>query len=393
MRADMKVSDQIGEDGLSPRLLLDGVPAGGVGQSWGANKSVRGLPGLLIRQKNPDNLEYPFWSLDSFLIPNNQFFVRNHFDVPPLDSKTWRLKVEGVVEKPLEIAYDELLKMPAHTMPALMECSGNSRVFLKTHQVGVRWELGAVGTAEWTGVRLSDLLELAGVKDGAIELVLEGADRGEIADPPPASHGVIHYARSLPLMKARQPEVLLAYKMNGQALPPAHGYPVRAIVAGWYGMASVKWLTRIVVTDKPFHGFFQTFQYSIWKQEFGLRALAPVTDIQVKAAIARPMSGEAIPAGKPYRVFGATWAGEADVAKVEVSTDGGQIWDAAKLIGAATPYCWRFWEYQWMKPTAGKVTLMARATDSKRRVQPMERDDDLRDAVIYHVLPVEAEVI
>ena len=390
----MKRVDQAGEDGSSARSLLDGVSAGVVnGQPSQADEVVRDLPGLLTRQKSPDNLEFPFWSLNSFLVPNNQFFVRNHFSVPPLDPKTWRLSVEGVVTKPLKITYDDLLKMPAHNMLALMECSGNGRVFLKTHQFGVQWELGAVGTAEWTGVRLSDLLDLAGVKDAATEVVLEGADRGEIADPSPESHGVIHYARSLPLIKARQPEVLLAYKMNGQALPPAHGYPVRAVVAGWYGMASVKWLTRIVVTDKPFHGFFQTFQYSIWKQESGLRSLAPVTDIPVKAAIARPMSGETIPAEEPYRVFGAAWAGEADVAKVEVSTDGGKMWDAAKLIGAATPYCWRFWEYQWMKPTAGKVTLMARATDSKRRVQPMERDNDLRDAVIYHVLPVEAEVM
>jgi len=387
----MKLIDQVGEDGSSPRSLRDGLSVGVVnGQP---SQSVRGLPGLLTRQKNPDNLEYPFWSLDSFLVPNNQFFVRNHFSVPALDSKTWRLSVEGLIAKPLEIAYDDLVKMPAHNMPALMECSGNGRVFLKTHQVGVRWELGAVGTAEWTGVRLSDVLDLAGVKDAATEVVLEGADRGRITDPSPESHGVIHYARSLPLMKARQPEVLLAYKMNGQALLPAHGYPVRAVVAGWYGMASVKWLARIVVSDKPFRGFFETFQYSIWKQEFGLRTLAPVTDIQVKAAIARPMSGEVLTAGTPYRVFGAAWAGEADVAKVEVSTDGGKAWGVAKLIGAATPYCWRFWEYQWMKPTAGKVTLMARATDSKRRVQPMERNNDLRDAVIHHVLPVEVDVL
>lgn len=258
--------------------------------------------------------------------------------------------------------------------------------------MGVRWELGAIGTAEWTGVRLSDLLEKAGVKEGAVEVVLEGADRGEFRKPDPETHGVIPYARSLPLKKARQPEVILAYRMNGEELPRAHGYPVRAVVAGWYGRASVKWLTRVVVTDRPFQGYFQTFQYSVWKRESGLRTLTPVTDIQVKAEIARPMSGEVVPSGKPYRVVGAAWAGEADVAKVEVSTDGGRSWGEAKLTGPAKPFCWRLWEYQWAKPAAGKATLLARATDTKRRSQPMERDDDLRDAVISHVLPVEVEV-
>src|SRR5262249_4363702 len=145
--------------------------------------------------------EFPFATLDSFLTPNEQFYIRSHFDVPKLDANTWRLKVEGAVTKPFEIDYDEMRKMPSHTLTALLECSGNSRVFLKPPQIGIRWELGGVSNAEWTGVRLADVLERAGVKEGAVEVVLEGADRGEFKSPNPPSPGVISYARSLPLKK------------------------------------------------------------------------------------------------------------------------------------------------------------------------------------------------
>lgn len=180
--------------------------------------------------------------------------------------------------------------------------------------------------------------------------------------------------------------------MSGKELPPAHGHPVRAVVAGWYGTASVKWLRKVVVADAPFHGYFQTSMYTIWKRVAGNPTLVPVTDIQAKAEVARPMGGEVVPAGKPYRVFGAAWAGEADVTGVEVGTDGGKSWAGARLTGEEKPFCWRFWEYEWKSPPVGKTTLMARATDSKGRTQPMERDTDRRDAVISHVLPVEVEV-
>lgn len=383
----------LGDVGIDRRVFMGGVAAGVTfGPRGKADEPPGPLPGVITRQKNPDNLEYPFWTLDKFLTPNEQFYVRTHFEVPRLDRKGWKLKVEGAVEKPLEIGYDDLLKMPAHTLPALLECSGNGRVFLKPPQVSIRWELGAVSTAEWTGVRLSDVLDRAGVKPGAVEVLLEGADKGEFKKPDPETPGVIHFSRSLPVEKARRPEVILAYKMNGKDLPPAHGHPVRAVVAGWYGMASVKWLTRVAVLEEPYHGYFQTFMYAIWRRRLGQPTLVPVTDIQVKAEIARPMEGETVPAGMPYRVFGAAWAGEADVTKVEVSTDGGKTWAAAKLTGEATPFCWRFWEYEWKSPAAGKAVVMARATDSKGRTQPTERDQDRRDAVITHVLPVEVEV-
>ena len=155
-------------------------------------------------------------------------------------------------------------------MPVLLECSGNGRVFLKPPQVGIRWELGAVSTALWTGVPLADVLDEAGVKPTAVEVILEGADHGEFTEPNPKTPGAISYARSLPMAKAKAPEVLLAYQMNGHDLPPRHGQPVRAVVAGWYGMASVKWLRRIIITDRPFHGYFQSFMYATWERQHGL---------------------------------------------------------------------------------------------------------------------------
>src|SRR5262249_52224093 len=177
------------------------------------------FPGVIVRQKNPDNVEFPFATLDSFLTPNEQFYIRSHFDVPKLDANTWHLKVGAAVTTPYEMASAEMRKMPPHPRPALLECPGNSRVFLKPPQIGIRWELGGVSNAEWTGVRLADVLERAGVKEGAVEVILEGADKGESREPNPRTPGVIPYARSLPLAKARRPEVLLAYQMNGKDLP------------------------------------------------------------------------------------------------------------------------------------------------------------------------------
>jgi DMSO/TMAO reductase YedYZ molybdopterin-dependent catalytic subunit len=338
-------------------------------------------------------LEYPFPTLDSFLTPNDRFFVRSHFAPPDLKASNWRLSVEGHVERPFEIGFDELRKLASRTVTSLIECSGNSRAYLDPPQVGVRWEQGAVGNAEWTGVPLSALLDRAGEKPGALEVILEGHDKGAIGDPLPKTPGEISYSRSLPLEKARRPETLLAWGMNGEDLSPAHGHPVRAVVPGWYGMASVKWLRRVVVTDRPFHGYFQTLSYTVWeRQHGGLPSLVPVAEVDVKAQIARPMSRETVKAGAACSVFGAAWAGEPEVRKVEVSTDGGKTWAEAKLDDKSVPFAWRFFGHEWSNPTPGRHVLMARATDARGRVQPVERDRDRRDAVISHVQPIEVMV-
>ena len=184
--------------------------------------------------------------------------------------------------------------MESRTIAATLECAGNNRIFLEPKVKGVQWGLGAVGNASWTGVPLSALLERAKIKAGAIEVILEGADEGEV-DKTPTPAGKISFCRSLPLGKARD-DVLLAYEMNGEKLSATHGFPLRAIVPGWYAMASVKWLRRIIVTDKPFNGFYQSLDYTYWDRSGPLPTLAPLTEQQIKAEIARPENGETVPA-------------------------------------------------------------------------------------------------
>ncbi|MDF2439448.1 MAG: hypothetical protein JWN98_432, partial [Abditibacteriota bacterium] len=346
----------------------------------------------IIREREPENLEFPFSTLNSFLTPNDKFYVRNHFGTPRIEANGWRLQVEGAVDRSFEITYDELLRMPSQTITATVEDPGNGRVFLTPRERGVQWELGAVGNAEWTGVPLSAILERAGVRPEAVEVVLEGADSGEVREEP-RSPGGVRFARSLPLAKAMQSEVLLAYRMNGADLPTSHGFPVRAVVPGWYGMAWVKWLSRVLVSSVPFRGYFQSVDYNIWERRNGMPLLAPITEMQVKAQVARPALYEVVPANKLYRVYGAAWAGENDVTQVEVSTDDGRTWNQAALLGSPTRYAWRFWEYGWTTPTrAGRYNIMARATDSGKRVQPMQRDGDRRNFMINHVLPMPVEV-
>jgi DMSO/TMAO reductase YedYZ molybdopterin-dependent catalytic subunit len=237
---------------------------------------------LVPRQKDPDNLEFRFEALSSFITPNEQFYVRNHFTMPELSPDTWRLKVEGAVSRKLDLTLAALKKMPSRTVTATLECAGNNRAFLVPKAKGVPWRLGAVGNARWTGVPLAAVLERAGLRDAAAGVILEGADKGELtADARPT--GAVHFARGLPIDKARASDVLLAYAMNGEELPKAHGFPLRAVVPGWYGVASIKWLDRLVVTTRPFNGYFQTFDYSTFGQYRGIAQTVPITELEVKA--------------------------------------------------------------------------------------------------------------
>jgi len=346
--------------------------------------------GKIVRSEDPLNLEVPFATLDSFITPTKSFYVRTHFPIPKIDRNKWRLRVEGEVERPFEINFDELIKLESRKIPATLECAGNNRSFLEPKVKGVQWRLGGVGNAEWTGVPLSILLDRAGVKSTAREIILEGADRGKLEDPksPP---GEMNFARSIPMKKAS--DVLLAYKMNDVDLPAENGFPVRAIVPGWYAVASIKWLKRIIVTDKPFNGYYQTLDYSYWRREGELAELVPLREMQIKAEIARPSEGETVPANSNARVRGTAWTGDGEIMKVEISSDDGATWNEAKLLGESKPNSWRLWEFNWKTPArAGKATLVARATDSNGRTQPIERDPDRGTYMINHLLPIEVEV-
>jgi DMSO/TMAO reductase YedYZ molybdopterin-dependent catalytic subunit len=236
------------------------------------------------------------------------------------------------------------------------------------------------------------VLDRAKVGSGASEVILEGADEGEV-DKTPQPSGKISFSRSLPLAKAYD-DVLLAYAMNGEKLTAAHGFPLRAIVPGWYAMASVKWLRRLIVTAKPFNGYYQSLDYSFWDRSGPLPVLAPLTEQQIKAEIAQPENGATVPAATTFRIHGAAWSSDAEITKVEISLDGGATWQAARLLGDSVQNAWRLWEFDWRTPArAGKQTVRARATDSRGRVQPSERDAERGTYMINHVLPIEVEVV
>lgn len=347
--------------------------------------------GKIVREEEPLNLEMPFEQLDGFITATKSFYVRTHFAIPKLDKSTWRLRVEGEVENPFEINFDELTKFESVKTPATLECAGNNRSFLEPKVKGVQWGLGAVGNAEWTGVSLLSLLDRAAVKQSALEIILEGADSGEL-EAAKAPRGRVRFARSIPIAKAK--DVLLAYNMNGVDLPPEHGFPVRAIVAGWYAVASIKWLTRIVVSDRAFNGYFQTLDYAYWKQRDGGEAeLVPLSQLQTKAEIAQPKPGETVPANSTIRVHGAAWTGEAEITKVELSTDGGSTWNDTTLRGESKLNAWRLWEFHWKTPTKpGETTLISRATDSRGQTQPQTRDWNRGTYMINHLLPVTVNV-
>src|ERR1700719_256038 len=256
---------------------------------------------------------------------NVDFFVRNHFVVPKINDDAWLLEIVGSVSKPVKLSYSDLLLMPSVRHPSTLECAGNASG-------------GAgVGTAVWSGVPLGDLLRQASLKPGATTIVFHGADSGEGDNVPPGTH----FARAIPLEKAMEPGTLLAYEMNGEPLPPEHGFPLRALVPGWYGMDSVKWLTRIEVLDQLFKGYFQDEKYVSLRTSGATR---PLTTIQVNSKFLRPSEGEEIRA-KTYRLEGVAWAGERKIARVEVRI-GSAAWQAANLSASGSALIWSSWSYE-----------------------------------------------
>ena len=351
----------------------------------------RGPVGLIIRQKEPTNLETPLDQVDSYLTPTELFYIRSHFPAPALDPGSYQLRIDGAVKTPLSLSYQQLRDMACETQVATLECAGNSRVFLVPQAPGAQWELGAVGNAEWTGVPLAALLDRAGLEEGACEIVLEGADRGTPTEQPVPPRP-ISYARSLPRDKAMQREVLVAYRMNGHDLPRDHGYPVRAVVPGHYGMASVKWLTHVQAVREPFRGYWQTSDYGYWDDMDGKPVRRALGEIQLKSEIARPRVYETIAPNRQYTVSGFAWAGETDVTAVAVSTDGGQTWADAEFLDPARLHAWRRWTFAWQTPMEpGRYTLLARAR-SADGAQPDQHDPNYGSYVINHPLPIEVFV-
>ena len=335
-----------------------------------------------IVTSGPENSETPLEQVPSWVTPNRLFFVRNHFEPPAAgDARAWELNLEGLVTRPARWTLAQLEAMPQHSVFATVECAGNGRSFLKEKAAGVQWGAGAIGHAEWTGVRLRDLLEPAGVKAAATEVIFEGADRGE------EDGHEMNFSRSLPIEKALHPDTLVALRMNGEPLEPNHGAPLRLFVPGWYGVASVKWLRTMRVTDQPYQGYFQTNKYAIIRD--GRRQ--PLGPGSVKSEILTPPAGANLGAGT-VRIAGVAWAGESGVSRVDVSTDGGRTWQAAHLKGIDQPYSWRQWEALWTVTAPGDYELISRAHSRRGESQPFEYNPDNLGYLINVVRPISVRV-
>jgi DMSO/TMAO reductase YedYZ molybdopterin-dependent catalytic subunit len=308
-----------------------------------------------------EGLRYP-------VTPTGMHYILVHFDVPYVDANTARLKIGGLVARPITLSLSDIKARPAVTMPVTMECAGNGRALLAPRPISHPWMGGGIGTAEWTGTPLAPILEEAGLNAETVDLVFTGADRGVQGDE------VQFYQRSLNVDDAARDSVLLAYEMNGRALEPQHGFPLRLLVPGWYGMTSVKWLTSIEAIDHKFDGYQQidAYRYSQDPDEPG----EPVSLIRPRAMMIPPgipdfLTRTRLLKSGPVTLTGRAWAGRQNVLRVEVSTDDGQTWSDARLGQPEGTFAWCEWHCDW-DATPGTYTLSVRATDSTGALQPDE---------------------
>lgn len=321
--------------------------------------------GLVVHRAYPLNGETSVPDLaGGAVMPNGRFYLRNHFDIPRLDGERYRLSVGGLVERPLSLSMRDLHNLHAESLVVTLECAGNGRSLFDPEVPGEAWGLGAVSTAEWTGVPLIEVIERAGMRSGATQLMFRGADGGllEGHDAP------IRFERGLTFDQIRKTGALLAYEMNGEPLSSPHGYPLRLIVPGWYAVASVKWLTEIIVTDEPCEAHYQTEKYWYHWVRNGRDGRAPVTLMNVRALIASPDQGESLPRGETA-IRGVAWSGAGSISKVEVSLNDGP-WREARLVGERRPSAWQWWELITRLEQTGPLAVRARATDTAGRTQP-----------------------
>jgi DMSO/TMAO reductase YedYZ molybdopterin-dependent catalytic subunit len=313
------------------------------------------------------NRGMPLEALEYDVTPTGLHYLLIHFDIPRIDPAGWRLRIGGRVNRPTELTLADLRGLPSRTLPVTLECAGNGRARLTPRPVSQPWLVEAVSTAEWTGVPLATILSAAGLEDNAVELVFTGADRG-------VQGGDEHdYARSLTLAEALRPEVLLAYEMNGRPLEPQHGFPLRLLVPGWYGMTSVKWLTSIEAVAEPFAGFQQAEAYRVLAtpDEPGER----ISRIRQRALMVPPgipefFSRRRLVDAGPVTLRGRAWSGQAPIEHVDVGVDGD--WLPAQLDPPLGEFAWRGWSATWTA-TSGEHELSCRATDAAGNQQPTEQ--------------------
>jgi len=333
-----------------------------------AQNVIKGKEKLIVRSIRPEDLETPVSLLNTWITPNDLFYVRHHSYAAKVNVGEWKLTVDGEVRNPITLTLDELKKLPKHTVTVTLECAGNGRAFFDPPVAGIQWEKGAVGTARFTGARLADVLKKAGVKATGQYVAMNGADKpiGTMPD----------FIRNVPMKKALDADTILAYEMNGEPLPILHGFPLRAVVPGWEGAYAVKWLTNIQVIDKEHEGFFVKTAYRYPNRRVAPgeavppQDMVPLTGLVVKSFINSPLDGATVAPGK-VRVNGFAWAGESNITKVDVSMDNGSEWFPAKLGKERERYAWQSFEYEFNITQPGSYLLMARATDDKGNVQPV----------------------
>jgi sulfite oxidase len=327
-----------------------------------------GKDALTRLSARPPDYETPVALLDSFITPVENFYVRSHLPVPAsLDGRAWKLTVDGDVATPLSLSVADLRALPAVTVTVTLECAGNGRAFFTPAVAGIQWKKGAVGTARWTGARLADILEKAGAKSSARFVHMQGADKPLGTMPA--------FVRQVPIDKAMHPDTVIAYEMNGQPIPPVHGFPLRAIVPGWEGAYAMKWLTTLRVSEKETDSFWVAtgYRYPVKRVAPGAavdaKDTAPLTGLVVKSLITTPLEGATLSPGQ-IPVAGFAWAGEIEIASVDISTDSGATWKPARLVGEQQRYTWRRFEYTFEAARPESYLILSRATDAKGAVQP-----------------------
>ena len=321
--------------------------------------------GMLMHRAHPLNCETALAALvGGVVMPNTRFYMRNNFRMPNLDANAFRLTVGGLVERSQTFTIRDLQNMRSKTQVVTLECAGNGRAMFDRATEGEKWGLGAVSTAEWTGVPLAEILDRVGVQSDATEVLFRGSDGGA-ADGLPEP---IRFERSLRVDDARDSDVLLAYAMNGEPLPVEHGYPLRLIVPRWYAVASVKWLSEIELIDRMFVGHYQgdTYRYE-WERD-GRTVSEPVTLQRVRALITEPALDTEVHAGE-LAIRGVAWSGAAPIARVEISVNSGD-WQETRLVSERNRSSWQWWELITRTEKSGILRLRARATDLAGRTQP-----------------------
>ncbi len=346
--------------------------------------------GLILLTDRPPQLETPLRYFQTDLTPNDAFFVRWHLaEIPTtVDAQTFRLEISGHVSKPLSLSLADLrTKFEPVSLVALNQCSGNSRSLFEPRVPGGQWGNGAMGNARWTGVRLKDVLDAAGVQPGAVQVGLRGLDEPPWPKTPP-------FEKSLQIDHARDGEVMIAYEMNGQPLPMLNGFPIRLIVPGWFATYWVKALTKVTVLDQPLKTFWMDKAYRIpdnpqanESPQHLAEATVPITRMPVHSIFVKPEAGAQLRAGQAYELAGVATDGGSGIRRVEVSEDAGKTWKDAGLGSDLGKYSWRLWRAQWTPPAQGNYRLMVRATtnDGEQQVTELWNRSGYQRDVIEHV--------